>query len=68
MSLSDRKHTPAQTHCVQHIYVCVFVCVAERQNHARDLVREADLSQLDAVVIMSGDGLLYEVDTVTARP
>lgn len=33
----------------------------ERQNHARDLVREADLSQWDALVIMSGDGLLFEV-------
>ncbi|CAG5947268.1 unnamed protein product [Menidia menidia] len=37
------------------------VCFAERQNHARELVREADLSQWDALVIMSGDGLLYEV-------
>ncbi|XP_066560375.1 sphingosine kinase 1 [Amia ocellicauda] len=35
--------------------------VTERQNHARELVREADLSQWDAVVIMSGDGLLFEV-------
>ncbi|MED6238800.1 Sphingosine kinase 1, partial [Ataeniobius toweri] len=33
----------------------------ERQNHARELVREADLSQWDALVIMSGDGLLHEV-------
>lgn len=35
--------------------------ITERQNHARDMVREADLSQWDALVIMSGDGLLYEV-------
>ncbi|XP_040893079.1 sphingosine kinase 1-like [Toxotes jaculatrix] len=35
--------------------------ITERQNHARELVREADLSQWDALVIMSGDGLLYEV-------
>ncbi|XP_062244965.1 sphingosine kinase 1-like [Platichthys flesus] len=35
--------------------------ITERQNHARELVREADLSQWNAVVIMSGDGLLYEV-------
>ncbi|KPP61212.1 hypothetical protein Z043_120715 [Scleropages formosus] len=34
---------------------------AERQNHARELVREADLSQWDALVIISGDGLLFEV-------
>ncbi|XP_029950519.1 sphingosine kinase 1 [Salarias fasciatus] len=35
--------------------------ITERQNHARDMVREADLSQWDALVIISGDGLLYEV-------
>uniref|UniRef100_A0A4W5K4L6 Sphingosine kinase 1 n=1 Tax=Hucho hucho TaxID=62062 RepID=A0A4W5K4L6_9TELE len=33
----------------------------EHQNHARDLVRETDLSQWDALVILSGDGLLFEV-------
>ncbi|XP_035472266.1 sphingosine kinase 1 [Scophthalmus maximus] len=33
----------------------------EHQNHARELVRKADLSQWDALVIMSGDGLLFEV-------
>ncbi|XP_017293255.1 sphingosine kinase 1 [Kryptolebias marmoratus] len=33
----------------------------ERQDHARELVKEADLSLWDAIVIMSGDGLLYEV-------
>ncbi|XP_061130148.1 LOW QUALITY PROTEIN: sphingosine kinase 1-like [Syngnathus typhle] len=37
------------------------VVITERQNHARELVREADLSQWDALVIMSGDGLLFEV-------
>ncbi|XP_073325758.1 sphingosine kinase 1-like [Pagrus major] len=35
--------------------------ITERQNHARELVKEADLSQWDAFVIMSGDGLLFEV-------
>ncbi|XP_029992488.1 sphingosine kinase 2-like [Sphaeramia orbicularis] len=35
--------------------------ITERQNHARELMREADLSQWDAIVIMSGDGLLFEV-------
>uniref|UniRef100_A0A3B4ZAM1 sphingosine kinase n=1 Tax=Stegastes partitus TaxID=144197 RepID=A0A3B4ZAM1_9TELE len=35
--------------------------ITERQNHAREMVKEADLSQWDALVIMSGDGLLYEV-------
>ncbi|XP_055366666.1 sphingosine kinase 2 isoform X2 [Betta splendens] len=33
----------------------------EHQNHARELARKADLSQWDALVIMSGDGLLFEV-------
>nr|XP_015797870.2 sphingosine kinase 1 [Nothobranchius furzeri] len=33
----------------------------EHKNHARELVRKADLSQWDALVIMSGDGLLFEV-------
>ncbi|XP_061628311.1 sphingosine kinase 1-like [Phyllopteryx taeniolatus] len=41
---------------VQHTLI-----ITERQNHARELVREADLSQWDALVIMSGDGLLFEV-------
>ncbi|XP_076121474.1 sphingosine kinase 1-like [Alosa pseudoharengus] len=35
--------------------------ITEHQNHARELVREADLSQWDALVILSGDGLLFEV-------
>uniref|UniRef100_A0A669F104 sphingosine kinase n=1 Tax=Oreochromis niloticus TaxID=8128 RepID=A0A669F104_ORENI len=35
--------------------------ITERQNHAREMLKEADLSQWDALVIMSGDGLLYEV-------
>ncbi|XP_020340318.2 sphingosine kinase 1 [Oncorhynchus kisutch] len=35
--------------------------ITEHQNHARDLVRETDLSQWDALVILSGDGLLFEV-------
>ncbi|XP_043090968.1 sphingosine kinase 1 isoform X2 [Puntigrus tetrazona] len=35
--------------------------ITERQNHARDLVRSADLTQWDALVILSGDGLLFEV-------
>lgn len=41
-------------------YVCVWA-FAERQNHAREMMKEADLSQWDALVIMSGDGLLFEV-------
>ncbi|TSX99861.1 Sphingosine kinase 1 [Bagarius yarrelli] len=33
----------------------------EHRNHARELVRNADLSQWSAIVILSGDGLLFEV-------
>ncbi|KAM6957746.1 sphingosine kinase 2-like, partial [Aplochiton taeniatus] len=35
--------------------------ITEHQNHARELVRMADLNQWDALVIVSGDGLLFEV-------
>uniref|UniRef100_A0A8C8SVF2 sphingosine kinase n=1 Tax=Pelusios castaneus TaxID=367368 RepID=A0A8C8SVF2_9SAUR len=35
--------------------------VTERPNHARELVRDKDLSQWDAVVVLAGDGLLHEV-------
>ncbi|XP_060724961.1 sphingosine kinase 1-like isoform X1 [Tachysurus vachellii] len=48
-------------HMLQEANITYTLQVTERQNHARELVREADLSQWDAVVIMSGDGLLFEV-------
>ncbi|KAJ0058399.1 hypothetical protein NL108_013875 [Boleophthalmus pectinirostris] len=35
--------------------------ITEAKNHARELVRKADLTQWDALVILSGDGLLFEV-------
>ncbi|XP_074080599.1 sphingosine kinase 1 [Macrotis lagotis] len=35
--------------------------LTERRNHARELVREEDLSSWDALVVMSGDGLMHEV-------
>lgn len=38
-----------------------FPLFPEHQNHAREVVKKADLSQWDALVIMSGDGLLFEV-------
>ncbi|XP_015259132.1 PREDICTED: sphingosine kinase 1 [Cyprinodon variegatus] len=41
--------------------------ITERQNHAREKVREADLSQWDALVIMSGDGLLHEFSLLSLR-
>ncbi|KAB5584634.1 hypothetical protein PHYPO_G00109760 [Pangasianodon hypophthalmus] len=48
-------------HMLQEADITYTLQITERQNHARELVREADLSQWDAVVIMSGDGLLFEV-------
>lgn len=47
-----------------HLSCCFcapLVFPSEHQNHARELVKKADLSQWDALVIMSGDGLLFEV-------
>ena len=42
-------------------HVGVDVRTTEYAGHARDLVRECDLSVLDCLVIVSGDGLLNEV-------
>lgn len=33
----------------------------ERPHHAHEKVRDEDLSQWDTLVVMSGDGLLFEV-------
>lgn len=33
----------------------------ERAHHAHEKVRDEDLSQWDTLVVMSGDGLLFEV-------
>ncbi|KAL7874628.1 hypothetical protein SRHO_G00055980 [Serrasalmus rhombeus] len=33
----------------------------ERQNHARELIREISLHEWDGIIIVSGDGLLHEV-------
>ncbi|KAG8565641.1 hypothetical protein GDO81_012932 [Engystomops pustulosus] len=35
--------------------------VTERPNQAREVVQEQDLSTWDAIVVMSGDGLMFEV-------
>ncbi|KAM4663796.1 sphingosine kinase 1 [Discoglossus pictus] len=35
--------------------------VTERPNQAYDLMRDEDLSRWDAIVVMSGDGLMFEV-------
>lgn len=39
--------------------------LAERPHHAHEKVRDEDLSQWDALVVMSGDGLLFEVRGTT---
>ncbi|KAM8946939.1 sphingosine kinase 1 [Pelodytes ibericus] len=35
--------------------------VTERPNQAREVVRDEDLSRWDVIVVMSGDGLMFEV-------
>ncbi|KAM9596190.1 sphingosine kinase 1 isoform 1-T1 [Trichechus inunguis] len=35
--------------------------LTERRNHARELVRHEELGRWDALVVMSGDGLMHEV-------
>lgn len=35
--------------------------IAEYAGHAHDLIQELDLDEWDAVIIVSGDGLIYEV-------
>ena len=37
---------------------------AERQGHAHDVIKDYDVSQIDGIVMASGDGLLYEVQYV----
>ncbi|NWH68863.1 SPHK1 kinase, partial [Geococcyx californianus] len=41
--------------------IATTVFVTERPHHAHEKVQDEDLSQWDTLVVMSGDGLLYEV-------
>ncbi|NXA42985.1 SPHK1 kinase, partial [Eudromia elegans] len=41
--------------------IAATVFITERAQHAHEKVRDEDLSQWDALVVMSGDGLLHEV-------
>ncbi|XP_064584475.1 sphingosine kinase 1 isoform X1 [Zonotrichia leucophrys gambelii] len=41
--------------------IATTVFVTERAHHAHEKVRDEDLSQWDTLVVMSGDGLLFEV-------
>ena len=43
------------------VFECVISVCAVRQNHARECMKEYDLSGVDGIVIASGDGLLHEV-------
>lgn len=54
--------------CTQHACVTcqIILCVSERQNHARELIREISLPEWDGIVIVSGDGLLHEVGKIQA--
>lgn len=46
------------------VHFLLFFCT-ERQNHARELIREISLPEWDGIIIVSGDGLLHEVNIVT---
>ena len=35
---------------------------AEHAGHAQSLIKDYDLSNIDAIIIAAGDGLLYEVN------
>ena len=37
------------------------VLITERSNHAYDVVKNMDVSSIYGIVIISGDGLVYEV-------
>ncbi|XP_054250069.1 sphingosine kinase 1 [Indicator indicator] len=41
--------------------IATTVFITERPHHAHEKVRDEDLSQWDTLVVMSGDGLLFEV-------
>ena len=45
--------------CNAHWIITVFS--VERRNHAREVVKGYDLSSIDGIVIVSGDGLVHEV-------
>ncbi|XP_009636043.2 sphingosine kinase 1, partial [Egretta garzetta] len=41
--------------------IATTIFITERPHHAHEKVRDEDLSQWDTLVVMAGDGLLYEV-------
>ncbi|XP_044155651.1 sphingosine kinase 1 [Bufo gargarizans] len=57
LSLFETHVMPMLTETNAHFTLLV----TERPNQARELVRERDLSAWDAIVVMSGDGLMFEV-------
>ena len=57
-------HTSSDKQLHVRLILCHFCSLIERQNHARDLLKDYDLSGIDGIVIASGDGLLYEVECV----
>ncbi|XP_078063799.1 sphingosine kinase 2-like [Mustelus asterias] len=58
----------AMSYCEKHILPMILeanisynlICT-EHQNHARELIQNIELCEWDGIVIVSGDGLLYEV-------
>lgn len=59
----DRRPHKVVVTCAERACVTrqIILCVSERQNHARELIREISLPEWDGIVIVSGDGLLHEV-------
>ena len=39
----------------------LLLLITEHPGHAQSVVKTYDLSKIDAVIMVSGDGLLYEV-------
>ena len=40
-------------------------CPLEYQNHAKEMITTYNLSEIDGIIISSGDGLVHEVSTYT---
>ncbi|GIX77265.1 hypothetical protein CEXT_674911, partial [Caerostris extrusa] len=40
------------------------VLITDRANCARDFMKKADVSQWDGIVVVSGDGLLFEPESL----
>ncbi|GAB6020366.1 hypothetical protein CHUAL_003075 [Chamberlinius hualienensis] len=57
LSIFEQKIAPVLTEAG----VSFELVTTERQNHAKDLVNQSDLSRWQGIIVVGGDGLLYEV-------